>query len=453
MTRLSNLLQTLRRRLSATDRSGRAWLAVAVLAVSVLVSVSIFATGPRPLPDVVPEKIWPVSVATVTPESLAPTFAAYGRVESVQVAHLQSNLDAEVARVNVREGQWVAKDAVLVELVRDEFELRVRQRQAELDEQRAALQSLRAEQRTAQQTDAQYRAMHDVAQKRRERYEDLFARKMIAQSLLDETVAQTSQATIDYANHVRALADFPNRIGEQAARVERSQAALAQACFDLDRTIIRAPFAGPVLAVTAAPGNHTTLATPLIDMADADGFEVRAPLPDDYGARVRDALATGRTISARIGDDPTPLLLTRVSSRVRKDQSGLDAFFKLVPQGDRALPEIGRVVDLIVTLPQEPAVVALPVQSIYDNNRIYEVADDDRLHALPIKRVGEHRTADGGYRVLVRADALRPGSRIITTQLPKAADGVRVQPVGEAVDQPVTDSPDKAPDAPRRDNA
>ncbi len=258
MIQFDRLKTTLGKHLPRGERARRAALASGVLGASALITVSIFATGPSPTPAVKPEKIWPVSVTTVIPSALAPTFAAYGRVESVQVAHIQSDLNAEIASVRAREGQWVSKDEILVELVSNEFELRVKEHEADVAQQQAALQSLRAEQRMVAQTDPQFRAVHDVAIKRRARYEDLLKQKMIATSMLDEAIAQESAAEIDYQNHVRALADFPNRINEQMARIERSQAELAQARIDLDHTTIRAPFAGPVLAVLAASGNHTT---------------------------------------------------------------------------------------------------------------------------------------------------------------------------------------------------
>jgi len=69
------------------------------------------------------------------------------------------------------------------------------------------------------------------------------------------------------------------------------------------------------------------------------------------------------------------------------------------------------------------------VQSIYENDRVYQVVDD-RLQALTVERVGDHATDAGEYRILVRGEGLRPGARIITTQLPKAISGLRVQPVG-----------------------
>ncbi len=416
-------------RLPRGDRARRALLALGIIGASGLISASIFATGPKPVPEVQPEKIWPVSVTTVTPTALAPTFAAYGRVESTQVAHLQSNLDAEIATVHVREGQWVAQGDVLVELARNELELRVQEHAADVAQQQAALKSLQAEQRMVAHTDPQFRAMHDVALKRRARLNDLLQQKMIAAAMFDDAVAQASAAEIDYQKHVRELADFPNRINEQRARILRSEAELAQARIDLDHATIRAPFAGPILKVEAASGNHTTLAAPLVDMASAAGFEIRAPLPDSYAARVRAALAGGVPVTATLADHRV-LTLSRLSSSVRTGQSGLDAFFRFEPtDSEIATPEIGRVVDLDVTLPRESQVVALPIQSIYDDNRVYAVGSDDRLQAIRVQRVGDHRTADGAYRVLVRGEGLHQGSRIITTQLPKAGDGLRVQPI------------------------
>jgi len=429
MIQLATIRRMIKVRLPRGATSRRAWLAGAILGGSVLISASIFATGPSPAPQIKTEKAWPVSVLTVAPADLAPSFATYGRVESTQIAHVQSDLGAEITAVPVREGQWVDKDDVLVELDRRAFELRVKEREAELAQQQAALTSLQAEQRMVKSTDEQFRAVYDVAQKKRTRHEDLFKRRMIAQSLLDEVVQQASAATIEYQNHRRVLADFPNRIAEQLARIDGSEAALAQSRIDLDHTTLRAPFYGPVLAVTASAGNHTMTGTTLVEVADANGFEIRAPIPDGYGERLRRALSDGQDIRARLADDGRQISLGRLASNVRPGQSGLDAFFRLELGAGSALPDIGRVVDLEVTLPPESAVVALPVQSIYENDRVYAVADDNRLQAITVQRVGEQRTVDGAHRVLVRSNELTAGSRIITTQLPKAISGLRVEPI------------------------
>ena len=120
-------------------------------------------------------------------------------------------------------------------------------------------------------------------------------------------------------------------------------------------------------------------------------------------------------------------VLARLAGNVREGHSGVDSFFRVAPPAPAL--EIGRVLKLSVVLPAEADVVALPVQSIYENDRVYQVVDD-RLQALTVERVGDHSTAAGEYRVLVRGAGLHAGAKVITTQLPKAISGLRVQPVG-----------------------
>ncbi len=104
------------------------------------------------------------------------------------------------------------------------------------------------------------------------------------------------------------------------------------------------------------------------------------------------------------------------------------AFFRPATVQPTELPALGRVVDMLIRLPEEAGVVALPVAALYENDRIYAVDDKDRLQAIDVERVGELQTRDGEYRVLVRSPKLAEGRKVITTQLPKAVSGLLVQP-------------------------
>ena len=85
------------------------------------------------------------------------------------------------------------------------------------------------------------------------------------------------------------------------------------------------------------------------------------------------------------------------------------------------------MVDLRIRLPEEENVVALPIASLYENDRVYAV-EDLRLKAITVERVGELHTPEGEFRVLVRAPELAVGLPVITTQLPKAVSGLLVAP-------------------------
>jgi multidrug efflux pump subunit AcrA (membrane-fusion protein) len=273
--------------------------------------------------------------------------------------------------------------------------------------------------------------MFELAEKKLKRHEDLFEKRMISRSLLDDVVQQSNATTIEYQLHRRALANIPSQMLEQEARIARAEAALSQAHLDLEHAVITAPFSGPVLTVQASPGNHSVLGAALVELADINGFEVRAPVPNEYSARVRQHLTEGReiTATARTGDGELTLVLTRLAGSVHSGQSGLNAFFKLPADSGQQFPALGRVVDLAVTLPPEGDVIALPVQSIYESDRIYEVSDTNRLQSITVDRVGGYQTQTGEYRVLVRGASLTAGKRIITTQLPKAISGLLVAPV------------------------
>lgn len=404
----------------------------AILAGATLTSVSIFATGPTAEPEPRVEKSWPVSVIEAQPATQRPTFTAYGRVESQRVARIKTDLVAEVAAVHVREGDWVKTGDLLLELRGDETELLILEREADLTQHRALLQSIETERQMLERTLEEARSMDRIAKAKLQRHQDLMDGRLISQSLLDEVIAQANQAAIALQDHQRRLADLPHRIAAQRALVTKAEALARRAHLEQQKTRVTAPFDGPVLTVHVAPGDRSNLGADLVEMADAAAFEVRVQVPADYEARFGQHLTRGDGVQARLmkAGDPRPgddglISLSRLANRIRPGQSGLDAFFRLDGAAG-TLPPLGRIVDLRVRLPEEAGVVALPVSSLYENDRIYAV-EDNRLQAIRVERVGELHTRDGTYRVLVRAPELTGGRWVITTQLPRAMSGLKVE--------------------------
>ena len=427
--------------LTANPRGRRFVAGIGFIAAALLASMSIFATGPNPQPAERTEKAWPVSVVEVSPSRLTPTFTAYGRVESSNVTHLRTDLIAEVEKVNVREGDWVEKGDVLMTLSEAELQLDLMERQAELKQLEANLASTRIEREMFEESTEHFRSMREVAQKKLERHQDLIAKRLISQSLLDEVTAQANQANIDYQTHMRTLADFPNRLAAQEAAVERARAQVGQVQLDIDKTRITAPFRGPILSVFVAPGDRSNLGATLVDIANADAFEVRVQIPERFGNGLHRNLAMGQVVTART-EHGVELTLSRLSGQVKRGQSGLDAFFGLHAREGAPETALGRMLELSITLPEEEAVIALPVQSIYENDRIYAIRDVGpspdsqlegsnptyRLEAITVERVGEAQAEDGQHRILVRSPDISAGQRIITTQLPRAISGLLVEP-------------------------
>ena len=417
----------------ATPRRRQLAISAGIIGAALLTSASIFATGPNASPAEHVEKAWPVSVTTVQPQWLHPNFSAFGRLESNQVASLRSRLVVQINAVLVKEGDWVTAGDILVKLDDREVKLRVIEREADLRQEQANLAGMQIQFDLEQQSAAQFESKFQVAQAKLARHQDLMEKRLISKSLLDEVVAQSNQASIDYRNHVLELTSLPNQIIAREAGVAKAQALLEQAKLDLEKTAVRAPFSGPVLAVFAAPGNHSNLNTPLVEVANASGYEVRVQIPDAYAEQFYSAQIEGAEPITAIAESGAQLTLTRLTSQVRSGQTGMDAFF-VFEQATEHPPALGRVFNLSIELPAQAQLIAVPVQSIYENNRVYAVKDG-RLVGHDVERVGEQESIEYGYQILIRTSEIAPGDNVITTQLPRAITGLLVEVANRANDE------------------
>jgi multidrug efflux pump subunit AcrA (membrane-fusion protein) len=433
-------IKNLKAQLLATPKRRRLALYGSIFGAALLASVSIFATGPNASPVTPAERAWPVSVVTAEPQILHPNFSAFGRLEANRVAHLRSDVVAQIKEVTVNEGDWVQAGNVIIKLDDRQAKLVVLEREAELRQHQANLASMKIQLDLEQQSAEHFSSNYRIAQSKLERHQDLMAKRLISKSLLDEVIAQANQASIDYRNHVRELSNLPNQIAAHEAHVAKAEALLEYAKLDLEKTAIRAPFTGPVLAVHAAPGDHSNLSEPLAELADSQSFEVRVQIPDAYVHQFQQ-LADMSAITARAENGGT-LTLSRLTNHVRAGQTGMDAFFAFrnvqFKADDSTTPPLGRVFSLNIEMPAQTGLIAVPVQSIYENNRVYTV-NNGRLVGHQIKRVGESESPHYGYQILIRSDDLKPGEQIITTQLPRAITGLLVEVAAGVADQEVTE--------------
>lgn len=414
---------------------GKSWFASGVILLgALLISSLIMVTGPNSTATPPEEKAWPVSTLQVSSSTIAPRFRAFGKVASRAVAKLSTDISAAVVEVAVSEGQQVSKGDLLVALDDAEYKLRHVEAQADLAQQQANLASMQAELSHVKATRKQHENMHRIANSKLARHEQLMQDRLISRSLYDEAVRSASQVNIEYQRHQQQLAELPHRVAAAKAQVAKAEALLSRAELNVSKTRILAPFSGPVLSVTAAVGDRMLPGNIVATLADAEAFELRIPMPEAYVGRLQQALAQQPAPSIQgTTDQGQVFTLSRLAGAVSNGQSGVDAFFGLQARQGAALPASGQVLELEITLPAMAQVLALPPQAIYENQRVYRVIDN-RLEPINIERVGETRNLQGEYQVLVSAPRLANGEQIITTQLPKAMQGLLVAPTNQIVE-------------------
>ncbi|HJN49677.1 MAG: HlyD family efflux transporter periplasmic adaptor subunit [Pseudomonadales bacterium] len=226
--------------------------------------------------------------------------------------------------------------------------------------------------------------------------------------------------------HRILVQNFPNMLAKQQAQLNRAEAILQQVRIDQERTTIRSPYSGRIASVLVAVGDRTLTGSAVVELYDTGALEIRTQVPGEHLAQMRTALAEKERIEAVIttAEESIDLYLDRLSGKVNQGSSGVDALFRLSQPTEHL--ELGRVVDLKVTLPLQENVIAVPVQAIYGDSRIYTLTEMDRLNGIDIHRIGE-RSAQGELQILIRSSQIRAGDQIVTTQLPKAVSGLKVK--------------------------
>jgi HlyD family secretion protein len=194
------------------------WIGVAVLLLAVVGGA--FAMRGRGKKDL------EVQTAKVSRQMIVQTVNGTGRIQPKVQVKISADVSARITKLNVQEGQWVEKGALLVELDRNRY--------------LAAVQSAEANVRSAQANAAL--VQQTVAQSERDlaRSKELLGRGLESQSSFD---ARQTAHQVEIPRHRAAL--------EQVAQ---AQAALRQARDDLSKTTIYAPMSGTVSELNKEAG-------------------------------------------------------------------------------------------------------------------------------------------------------------------------------------------------------
>lgn len=402
-------------------------LPVLILVLAVGGFAALQATQPELAPVQTEEKAWRVDVLEVNPGLHVPNLLLYGNVEAPRQASLSAAVAADVVEVPVAEGQRIAAGQTLVILDDRDIIYTLQERQADV----AEIEALIASEKRRHQSDLtaldHERRLLALDEKALARAENLKSRDLGAESLVDEARMALERQALAVNTRQLDVDDHEARLAQLQARLARARALRDQAQLDLRRTRVIAPFAGRIAALPVAPGDRVQVDEELVELYASDELEVRAQIPFRYLPAVRAAIAsatTPLTATAQVDGQLIEAELVRLGGATAAAAGGVDGLFDITQGGDTVVP--GRLFPLVLQLPPENDTVPLPTQALYGLNRVYRL-EEGRMNALEVERIGEYRRPNGDVQVLVRSPALRAGDQIVTTQLPNAVNGLKVE--------------------------
>ncbi|MEM7253951.1 MAG: HlyD family efflux transporter periplasmic adaptor subunit [Pseudomonadota bacterium] len=403
---------------------------VSLLVIAVGGFAALKGTKPKPTPIEVTDKVWPVSTLRVAPRSYRPQLALFGQVESPHLANLAAALAADVKSVDALEGSRVKPGQVLVVLDDRDAGLQLAQREAELADVRAQIAIEIATHENDRRALTQDKRLLALSRRSLKRSRDLAKRNMAAQSQVDTSEQDEAKYIMSLEARELALRAHTSRLARLRAQESRAKALVDQASLDLERSVLTSPFEGLVTEVAVSPGDRVRVSDILVKVVNTDRLEVRAQIPSKHLPAVRQALAEGEPLVATAALDArdVSLRLDRFAAQATPGRGGVDALFRIT--GDATWIQLGRSLELLLALPEQQDVVAIPIEALYGTARVY-VLSDNRLRGIEVDRIGEVRDPSGERRLLVRSAQLSPDSVLVKTQLPNAVEGLQVREVSQ----------------------
>jgi multidrug efflux system membrane fusion protein len=327
----------------------------------------------------------PVSVATVTQQSIPVRLTAIGNVEAYQTVALKARVDGQIVAVNFKEGQAVTKGDILFRIDPRPYEATLRQAEANALRDRAARDQARSQER---------------------RYQELLQKNFISKEAYAQikTNAETAEAT-----------------------AKASQAGLENARLNLEYCTIHSPLDGYVGKVLLQAGNMVRAndVNPLVVINQVRPIYVNFAVPEQSLPEVRKYQAQSPLAVAVVPSDPsTPSEsgeLIFIDNAVDPSTGTIRLRAQFANQDAVLWP--GQFVNVSVQLYERSDAIVVPSQALQtgpDGQYVYVIGEDSLAQ---VRKVVVER-ADGDRAIV---SGLQKGERVVTRGQLRLGPKTRVQ--------------------------
>jgi len=310
-----------------------------------------------------------------------------GTVKACQRAKLAPPAGGQIARLPVKKGDRVEAGQVLLELWNDD----VRAQLAVTERDAAAARAKREEACVAAR----------VARRESDRLAQLVVRKLVSAEVADR------------ADGEAAAREAACRAAVELVRVSESRIDAARAT--LERTLLRAPFAGTVAEINGEIGEFVTPSPvgiptpPAVDVVDTSCIYITAPIDEVDAPRVREGMPARvtldafreRSFKAHVRRVAPYVLDTEKQARTVEVEAELDEI------GD-ALLLPGYSADVEVILAERSDVLRIPTRALVEGKRVY-VLEDGVLHLSDVT------PGLGNWEFTEITAGIEPGAQVVVS--------------------------------------
>ena len=357
-------------------------LALGLAAIALLAVAAWYFTRPKPV-------LVTVALADVgrVENTVANTRA--GSVMACRRAKLAPPAGGRIERLNVTEGDRVRPGQLLLTLWNDDLAARERMARQQLQTASARVREV-CELAKASARDAG-------------RAQELRARNFVSQEAVERAGADAAakQASCDSAG---------TQVAEAEARIQAARA-------DIDRTVLRAPFAGIVAEVNGEVGEYLTPSPPgiptlpAVDLIDDSCLYVSAPIDEVDAAQLKVGMTGRVTLDAYRGQHfagrvrrIAPYVLA-----VEKQARTVEVEVEFDRPGEAKHLLVGYSADIEIVLSGQDKVVRVPTPALMPGNRVLVLGAGGLLQERGIE------TGLANWEFTQVKSGLSRGDRVVTS--------------------------------------
>ncbi len=235
---------------------------------------------------------------TVEAMSFPEVYEAVGTVRSSTTTTLSSKVMGYVTAIHAVEGSRVSAGQLLVEIDPRDFQARVLQARALLEQDEHSLEEIRRFIGAAEASQSAADASAGLAESTLRRFENLIKRNSVSQQEFDEVAAKYKAAVAEKERAEEMLE--AQRSGQKRiqAQIKQAKAVLEEAEVFLSQTQLRTSIAGVVIGKHIEVGDLATPGAPLLNIEDSKRYRLETTVKESAITRIRPAQQVTVHISA-----------------------------------------------------------------------------------------------------------------------------------------------------------
>jgi len=392
-----------------------------------------------------------VEIIKAKPIPFSAKVTAYGNVEPTVTLKTLAEVSGKISYMHpdLKQGNSIAAGTVVARIDPQDYEVTLKQTQADLAGNKSSLKQLQVEQQTTRRSLELAQKNLKVGKKELKRIQEIWERKLIARSTLDAEEQKVIQLRQQVSELQGQLNTYASRKATVQAQIIRAEEQVKGQTTTLGRTEITLPFSARIGAVSIDKGQFVNVGTTLFEALDINGVEINAQLPilhmrslvshlegttlDSPTMGNTQALLTRLNLSARVtlvGDMPDAwwdAKVLRFSESIDPTRRtlgivvGVDRPYEKVIPGQRPPLLKGMFTAVELYAPIREALV-IPRKAIH-HGRVYVASKDKRLQ---IKAIDIQQQQ--GDLVVIRS-GLEEGEQIIINDLVPVIEGMPLAPI------------------------